>query len=1356
MSAARASLVGGSIDAGAFVGLSYAQVGDCWGLVRGVFRAAGIDLPPVNEALTREAALADEVVGLPRAYDIAVMKGDVDGVGGVEHGGLHVGVCLDGFRVLHATRTGGARIDRLESLRRAGAVLRVARLSLRDMGNGKVERGNEEGEAAGGEAPGRVQVTLFADPIARTGRVGLAVDLLPGRRTAREVAGSVWNGDGGGVPRLLVAVNGRALANGEDLLLRDGDHVVTGPCVGEPSTIILAVIAIAAAAASALLIPKLPPPKGSDAAAEQRYGFNRFSVEAFAGGVIPVVLGHRARYGGNVVAVVPGEGADGSGDNALKMLLCLGHGEIAAFGSLTEDTNRAAGESVTGIYLNDQPIGQFPGCKVSCRMGTAGQKVMTGFDDVEVLREVGVGGVSLRNTDGADRTTSTASGEAYTFTTTLSIDAFVPRIRFARGLYRTTASAQLETQRVQWRHRWRTTDVGSGAGAWSDWAVQTVERAEQAEFFSSPRVGGAGTLNGGTAARMDVQVERVTAESSDLLRVSDMTWDTITEVVDGDNTYAGYAMLALELKASEQLTGVPRISVDTLGAKVRVWDRVSSPDSPTFDTEYSNNPAWLALEVLTNTVWGLGATYPDARVDLASLFAWGAACDESVSRPGGGTRARFTANTVLDDAADGIDVLRTICRAGRAVPVTAGSQWRFALDDVQAAPVERFTQGDIVVDEDGAAKVEYTREYAIGGTVRPNQILAQFENELADGKPDAVVWPEDGDDWLATEEANTVSVRLDAITDPDQAASEVRYQLKKTRFLTRGIAFETSREVVVVQPGDRFDLAVDLPQWGTASGRLMSGSTASSLVLDRDVTLAAATTYYARVLHLDGSVELATVSAPDGTYPLGTPIALLAPLSQAPVAGGLGAEYALGLSEIEMKPFVCTRVRVADAERRTWEISGIEYAEDVYDDAADEVTIPDYSQLSDLVTPPGPVINLRAYEREINGNLEVMLAWGQTPADAALTGSFRVGRRIVGTATWMLVPTASVTNRSARIDVYDTDRGYEFAVVAVSLGGAFLSFDDPRVPHVGMVLGLATPPLPPPDSVTLTGTGGNTYTLSWDAVDEAAEYQVLFGGTSTGLPNDGAEDCLVLARTAATEITGLELPPGESCTFWVRSVGANGRLSWTAASVTEATPGTPAGETIRSTRTFALDSEGTLDNVVWNATPTRLELVNAAADGVYTSPEVDLTTAEVTELTVRPFTENDADDPALYTDPFVVPSIAADQWGVVSVGPKVVGMLMPPWPDASQAWELEVRVHDGAGWGAWETLDWCDSVRETMQKYQVRVSMRRAAAPYRPGLGGLVVVTTAAGGGGGGSTSDGSWDWSNADESGVLWAGTGE
>lgn len=1277
----------------ALAGRSYPEVGSCWELVRDVLAAGGVTLPEQEEALEREHALAGPIPPgqIPRAGDIVVMIGE-EGVP------LHVGVMLDPFRTLHATRAAGVVIHRLEALRRAGQVRRVVRLGS---GEHRLPTGSESGNAAG-----NVRVTVLEDCL--SGRPARTSGEAPAGQRARTLAGTLANGQA-----YVAAINGKALRDGEDPVLAEGDHLVVAPAAGEPTTIALTAIALVSALASGFIASRaLSAPASSRDGEQQRYGFGRFSNDAFAGDVIPVVLGHRPRYGGKVVAAIPGEGVDGSGDEYLRLLICLGHGPFARIGNQTADFDRLAASALTGIFLNDQPIANFPGCFVSGRMGASTQPVMRGFDDTETLREVGVGGVALRNTSGSERTGGSASGEAYTFTTA-AVNFVVPRIRFPRGLASLSDTGQLEPRRVKYRARTR---VAAGPGSWSAWTVFSVEQARQSEFFSSPRL----ALTASTPAAYDVQLERVSVEAGDAASVDDLVWDSIVEGVDAENTYDGFAMLDLELKASEQLTGVPRVSASVDGyAALRIWDGVSDPSSPVFTTGYSANPADHALEMITNPVWGMGATWGDGNVNMASLLAFRASRAATVSRPGGGSRPAYACNLVIDEDRDGVEWLMTICRAGGARPALAGNQWRFILDDAQSTPVERFTDGSILVDEDGKAQFSYTREYTQEGLARANQVVCAFENEQLDGAPDTFVWPAAGDEWLASEPVVPENVRLDGVTDPDQVAAMVLIRAKQLRYVSRRIRLQTTRDVVVVQAGDRFDAAMSLPAWGLASGRVAEGSTASALRLDRGVTLASATSYSVQVLHVDGSVEIKTIAAAAGVYEAGEAIALGSDLAQAPAAG---AEYALGRTGLEMKPFICDAVRLADPERLVWEIEGTEYAAGVYDGTAGPVVIPPYSELGGLTTAPGPVLDLRAYERVAAGVRQVSLAWRQAPEDAQRTASFYVFRRIVGGQTWIRVPEPKVAARGAVIEITDTDRAYEFAVVAVSLGGSYLSPDDPRVPKAILVFGLAALPPAAPTGLVATQVSGNRYKLTWDAVDGAVGYQVLYGGLDFfGYPNAGGESCLVLARTTDPELDGLDLAAGYDADFWVRSVGSSGRLSFDAATVTVSNPPPPVGETIKSETNFVLSDDGTPDNLEWNG--DYLNLDNANAEGVWTSDEVDTGSTSLGELTMQPGLINDAADPAINTDPFSAPSIAADQWGIVDSS-RTVAMLFPPWPDSVQSWTFEVQLYNAGTWGDWQTLSPCGSIRAVFSSYRIRVRMKRSAAPYRPGIRELTVIVT--------------------------------
>ncbi|MCC6428335.1 MAG: hypothetical protein IT435_16125 [Phycisphaerales bacterium] len=1208
---------------------------------------------------------------------------------------------------------------------------------------------------------GLVTAALFDDLIGRTGRWMRAVPVGSCGATAGELLELALAESGKGVlfegawqnPCVMVDQQPVKLDELYTTVVPAGSSLTAAPRPGDLVDVVLIGIALLSAAASVLIAGSVKIPKiaGGGEPKEKRFGFGRLAQPAFAGETKPVVAGRITRYGGRIIAKVPVEGEDGR--ERLKILVDLSAGTVEQIGNYTTAVDLALASITSGVYLQDQPIANFPDARISTRLGTGSQSVIPGFADTEVLREVGVGGVVLRNTSGSDRTSSSASGEAFLFTTLAAVHAVRIRARFTRGLYRILSSAQVDSVKVQYRWRWRLHDVGGGSpGSWSAWTVVSVERAEQSSFVSSVR----GDNLNSTPAVIDVQLERITKEPTTADVADEVAWDSLVEINYSQNRYLGRALLAVTLVAGEQLTSEPQISVDVMGLNnLRLWDEISPPTSPVFTSGYSVNPADLALEVITNTAWGMGARYTDAEVDFESLLAWRTYCAEAVPKLAGGTRPRFAINLALTERREGWEVLRSICEVGRCVPIESGGKIRFVYDRPQSTPAEIFNDGVIAVenpeDPASAAAIEYEALWTEAGFAVENRLVAQVMNEDRDWQTEAVAWPPTGTLWLATEPVREKSVQFAGISNVEQAVSELKYRVKKRRFITKSVTFQTTKPIVVVRSGDRFDLSTSLPGWGLASGRLDGAGTSTTVKLDREVTLAAATTYTVTVIHDNGTAETRTVTSPAGTYAAGSAIAVTPAFASAP---GEYEQYTLGKSGIAMKPFLCTRVRPIAAEEFRWEITGVEYAADVYDDAAESVSIPNYSTLPSASTPPGPLLELVAFERRVNGVLQVHLACRQSVQDAEMTASFRIYRRRVGSGVWIAVPDAAVgvSRRGAVVELADGDFGYQFIMVAVSSLGSALSPDDPRHPIAVLVYGLSAPPPPVPalDSPATVRDGSTgSYALHWLSWEEAfvgppplpdatptESFMVMFGtraflGTVTP-PGGFAYDtyshanCVIQSRPGKTvrSVTGLRLAVGQPYKFYVRSVGANGRMN-VGIELPEfsiASPVAPPGKSVKGTRTFALNSEGTLTNLTWDGTNGWLRQTSSASPGIYLSPEVDLTTVTASELMVWFNPGNAAEDPALNTNPFQVPSIEADQWGVVSVGPAVVKMLCPPYPDDRQALLVEARTYDGAVWSDWTAIAVGQSISRLFRKYQIRVTLSRSKTPYRPALRGLVGV----------------------------------
>lgn len=99
-----------------------------------------------------------------------------------------------------------------------------------------------------------------------------------------------------------------------------------------------------------------------------------------------------------------------------------------------------------------------------------------------------------------------------------------------------------------------------------------------------------------------------------------------------DFEYPNVAYISASITATDQVnSSEPGVTVLVHGKKVPVWQ---GGDPSNFTVEWSNNPAWVALDILCNRDYGLGG-YFNAKdkyegVDLDYFAAWADFCDEGV------------------------------------------------------------------------------------------------------------------------------------------------------------------------------------------------------------------------------------------------------------------------------------------------------------------------------------------------------------------------------------------------------------------------------------------------------------------------------------------------------------------------------------------------------------------------------------------------------------------------------------------------------------------------------------------------------------------------------------------------------
>ena len=112
------------------------------------------------------------------------------------------------------------------------------------------------------------------------------------------------------------------------------------------------------------------------------------------------------------------------------------------------------------------------------------------------------------------------------------------------------------------------------------------------------------------------------------------TIDSITTWRTQAFNYPGVAYLATSISATDQVnSNTPNITVICKGKKVKIWDG-GSETSPIFSEEWSNNPAWVSLDMITNSLYGMGSIFlvddSYGSIDLPAFAEWAAFCDEGV------------------------------------------------------------------------------------------------------------------------------------------------------------------------------------------------------------------------------------------------------------------------------------------------------------------------------------------------------------------------------------------------------------------------------------------------------------------------------------------------------------------------------------------------------------------------------------------------------------------------------------------------------------------------------------------------------------------------------------------------------
>jgi predicted phage tail protein len=532
------------------------------------------------------------------------------------------------------------------------------------------------------------------------------------------------------------------------------------------------------------------------------------------------------------------------------------------------------------VFLNDTPIETDSGGQnfeedsvklTSLRIGSNIQPPLNGFDDVEIEQSVNV---QVRQ----------ATGQTSVTTTRSDLDRVRVRVGVA-ALYRVDEdNGDVKGSSITYKIKIKDS-VSSGTILNQDFEISGKSRGpfeEEREFDLS----GTGPWT--------ITVRRESDDSDSVSDVSDFYFKAIIGIIGSKFIYPNTAVLGMKFNA-ESFSSVPRVAMLVKGKRIEVPSNYN-PDSVdtqfkgaysgtwdgTFETAYSNNPAWVFYDLLTNDRYGCGDFISAADVDKFALYDIGRYCDEAVPDGRGGRERRFTFNGHINNRGEAYEVLNSIAATfrgmlyyhqGTIVPV----------QDSPSNAVRLFTPSNVIQEVDDAGNLTsppFTYE-GTGRKTRKTVCLVSWNdpNDLYKAKVEYV------EDKSAIEKFGhrELEIRAFGCTSQAQAQRIGRWNLMTNLTETETVSFKVSAEGFFILPGEIIEIGDPSKTGGVAAGFIGQNSDKTTIFLDRQVTLASGTAYQLFLL-INGKMRNRPVSTHAGNR---TQLTVNPAFSKKPDIGGM-------------------------------------------------------------------------------------------------------------------------------------------------------------------------------------------------------------------------------------------------------------------------------------------------------------------------------------------------------------------------------------------------------------------------------------------------------------------------------------
>ena len=332
-------------------------------------------------------------------------------------------------------------------------------------------------------------------------------------------------------------------------------------------------------------------------------------------------------------------------------------------------------------------------------------------------------------------------------------------------------------------------------------------------------------------APFQIKVIRVQPDSDTNKLQNNCFWSSYTEIIDKAFAYPNTALVGIKID-SEYFNDIPERNYEIYGLIVKVpsnydaFKHTYTSDfwDGSFKLSWTNNPAWIFYDLVTNTRYGMGQRLQDFGIDKWQLYAIGRYCDELVPDGFGGKEPRMTCNIWITDQRKAYDLINDICSIFRAMPVWNG-QALTAIQDRASDPVWTYNNANTI----GGFTRQRSAKKARHNTIQVEYIDADdfYEKKVESVSDDALV---------ARYGQNVKKVTAFGCTSRGQAYRTGRWLLETEKLETETITFTVGQEGVMHLPYDVIEVADSQYAGLNVGGRILAVN-GTRVTLDRTIEI---------------------------------------------------------------------------------------------------------------------------------------------------------------------------------------------------------------------------------------------------------------------------------------------------------------------------------------------------------------------------------------------------------------------------------------------------------------------------------------------------------------------------------------